>query len=665
MLSLSNLIKKVDYFYHNSVRPSLFQKYAQDFSKGFSMPDDEEEAPETERTETDLSSTLYEKLTELARIIRDPNISSEALLIGDMYRKAIELNDGFNAIRKAIGNFINILDIDDPDNEEDPLNQMVDLMNEINKDSITRAKTIGGGLNKGDSQQAVDAIREVQNQFNQQSREEELEGQNRSVSDLSDIDPEAAAKFDLSGGISREEAQTKGRGYSVGYRKDLKDWIASYENEKERYSEELSSDENPKTIENKKKLIQILDQLKELTAEEADFFKELQVTNRIQIERDPITKVKKTTFTNSEDEKKLNLIRDKIKDLKKTRQNLKVSLREKILDRQSSQLEEKYNTAKDPKEKFKLEQEILLIKALQSKDKNKGEEIKLRKMLLSFLPHISMTETGLQTLKNWMTRIDEATKKRIPFAQFEIEKAKEIGERMGKVPIKTEHKGKYVIKNIPGVRDWQSIKLSGYIENLSKALLAERKTAKDRLIGSKNKKVPEEIKSNFKPYLDEISKASDNVAKASNPKEKSLYRAVLLKAVQALRQKIHEAVRLTPEFTQYVISVKSSRYFHMFKNRLSQINSLGIEDKEKLTESEISFIKETIETGRKIIDYYRNVELKLIKPIGEQTIYKNPYDTPTNVIEMSCLYLNNILAAKGAVQLTQKIDEETGEVYYE
>lgn len=665
MFKISNLIQKVDHFYHTATNEYKLMKLAADPPQTWSMPDDDDDEPVTNRTpgQTD----LYNQLQDLARIIDDPDASSEALLIADMYRKAIQINGGFNYVKKAIGSFINTqLDDLDPDDEENPLNELENVLNDVHRDLTKRATAAGGGFNKGDDSAAEREIRAVKNQFNDAALKEELEGRNKSTSDLSDIsgDPNAAAKFDMSGGVGMEEAQSKGRGYFVRTQKDPKDWIQSYENEKQRYLEELATDKDPKTIERKRKIISILDQMKTLTAQEAILFGQIQVA------------------PDEANQKELDTIKNKLKAFRKERAANKAALRQNALSRQTDVLMQQYSVAKSQSEKDRLKQEILLRQNLRSPDKKKGAETKLRKQVIAFLATMSDNPSpGVKkTLDNLLQKVQDAAAQKIPIKEWNRLQALEVAKKMQKIEVSPELQKareeaglrRLKTKNVPGAREWANINLIGYAENLSKAMLAERKTAKDRLVGSKNKKVQEEKKAKFKPYLDAIADAT----KASD-------RSSMKRAVSALRAAIENEVHLLPEFTQFVLSVRLSRSFHKFKDDLTTLSKLGIENKPTINDKEIQFAKQVIALGNKLTDYFAELEIKSIGPKGTNArgpsgvAYNNPYATQINIIRNAVIYITNILERNGAEADSssqidegeqdvgpEKYDDVTGEVLY-
>jgi hypothetical protein len=656
MSNLNKLFHKIDSFYHTALADYKLSKIAADPPSTWHMEDDEEE-PETDRTPG--TNELYNKVQDAARKVRDPEIVSEALLIASMYSKALLLNDGFNTVKKAVSNALNLIDVDDPDDEDDPVNQLIDALGEIGLDAGKRAKASGGGFNKGDSDVAVKALREAKDQYNREDRERELAGQNKSVSDLSDYDDKAKGVFDMSGGVGMEEA---GKGFGRGYSSDgrtYKDWIKAYETEKQRYIDELTDEKNPKIAEKKRNLIATLDKLKQLVA----------TKNMLE--------EKLGDAEDAGERARLGEVEDKIRAARKSMINDKAGIRNDMLARQSDQLLAQYQAEKNPKEKLILQHKLLLLKTMRSEDKNKGAETKARKQLLAWLPGMSATEIGKATYDKLLKNIEEASGKKIPIKDWNKTKAKETGVKMRKLEVSEELQkareeaglGRYKVQNVPGARDWMGMRLEGFIDNLSKAMLAERKTAKDRLVGSKNKKIKDEHKTLFKPLLDSIADAT-----------KKQDRTSMLTAVQKLRAGIKDQMHLMPEFSQFVLSVRISRPVHVFKDQLEDLRKLKIEEKPALNEFDVAAVNSVIANGEEAANRLENIDIKQIGPRGTNTqgpsgpSYKNPYATQINYIRNAVAYLHNILDNKTSQQQPvsagekdvgpEKMDEETGEVLY-
>jgi hypothetical protein len=655
MSNLNKLFKKIDSFYHTALADYKLSKIAAEPSV-WTMNDDEEDE-ESPAARSDSGNELTNKIEGLARVIRDPSLVSEALLISDMYKKALSLNDGFNAVKKAVSNALNLIDLDDPDDEDNPANQMVDALGEIGDDAAKRAKASGGGFNKGDSDAAVKAINQVKDQYDVADRERTLAGGENVW------DENAKGVFDMSGGVGMEEA---GKGFGRGYSKDgrtYKDWIKAYETEKQRYLDELPEEKNPRVAEKKRNLIATLDRLKQLTASKNMFEEKLQIAD------------------DEEDRTKLGEVERQIAVAKKSMIADKAGIRNDMLTRQSDQLLKEYQAEKNPKEKMILQHKLLLLKTMRSEDKNKGAETKARRQLLAWLPGMSATEVGRATYEKLLKNIEDASAKKIPIKDWNKMKAKETGVKMQKIEVtdalqKAREEaglGRYTVQNIPGARNWIGMRLDGFIDNLSKAMLAERKTAKDRLVGSKNKKIKEEHKTVFKPLLDAVADATKKQDKTS-----------MLTAVQRLRQAVKEHMHLMPEFSQFVLSVRISRPVHTFKNQLEDLKRLKIEDKPILNEFDVAAIKSVMANGEAVANRLTSIDIKPIGPRGTNTegypsglSYKNPYATQINYIRNAVSYLHNLLntkspqASQAPVDVAgeedvgeEKIDPESGEILH-
>lgn len=665
MSNINKLFQKIDSFYHVALADYKLSKIAA--SSTWTMDDDEEEAPNTEKTPN--NNELITRVQTLAKIIKDPAIVGEALLIADMYSKALHIKDGFNAVKKAVSNALNLIDLDDPDDDENPANQMVDALGEIGDDASEQAKIAGGGINKGDSTEAVKAIKEVQEQFEQKDLDKTRSGNQENI-----WDENAKGVFDMTGGVGLEQAgQGFGKGYSVGGRQ-YKDWIKSCKTEIKRYSEELVDEKNPRIKEKKTAIIDLLNKLKSLFAakESIDVTTDTTLDNK---GREVITE----HAENPEDEEKLNLIERKISEIKKLITANKVGIRGDMLNRQSDELLKEYQAEKRPKEKLILQNKLLLLKTMRSEDKNKGAETKARKQLLAFLPGMTASELSRNIYEDLLKKIEEASAQKIPIKVWNKMQAEQIGIKMRKLKVTDELQkareeaglNRLRTQNIPGAREWMSMKLEGFVDNLSKAMLAERKTAKDRLVGSKNKKIKDEHKTLFKPLLDAVADAT-----------KKQDRKSMLEAVHKLRTGIKDQMYLLPEFSQFVLSVRISRPIHVFKTQLDDLRRMNVEEKQTLNEFDVAAINAIIANGEEAANRLEKIDIKQIgygrTPSGKtltDVSYNNPYATQINYIRNAVAYLRNLLdnknsqvpaaAATGEEDVgPEKMDEETGEILH-
>jgi hypothetical protein len=586
--------------------------------QGFSMPDDpeEEDTPiSNEREKAD----KYQQIVDAARQVSDPSLSSELLLIADMYKKAIELGGGYNSINRAISNTINMY-LEDEDNPEE--SSVEDLLNDVVKDLRTRA---GGAvaLNKPDSPEIIAQLKKFKDEFNERSVQEEID-------DLSQFDEKAVSTFDPTGGMGKEESQKgAGRGYYVKTVKSLKDWVEHYRNEQQRYLEDFAQNTDKNVKPKITKVLEVLSQL----------INKVSQANALQQE-----------ITNEPDpakEAQLEKLQNEIKELKTKRGQIKSSLRRDLLEVQHSNLESDLKNAKTPADRFLSEQKLELNKTLSSRDKNRGGEIKLRRLLIN-----SMSEgrsLGADTLKKLMDKIQDAKNLRIPIEEVRKEEAEVIKNKKQTIvdPAMIDPEtGRNIKQN---VYNWGAMKLDGFVVHLSQKILAERKSLKDKILGVKNKSTTEAEKAFFKPYM-------DAVAAAANDKDKS----ALTKAVRDLREQVKKAIRLTPEFTRYIISVRSSKFFYAYRDRLKFLQKMQSENQSYISEEEVAYIQATIDMGEKLVSYYENLVIKTLK--GKE--YPTGYSAPTATINMINGYLSNLLL-KSNVGKQEKINPETGEVGYE
>lgn len=609
MNKLDKLVSRIDKFCTQALLSFLLVKKAAP-PQTWSMPDDPEEDDETPAPVGE-DAGKYNELLHVAHEVRDPGLSSELVLLAELYKKAIEINGGYNSINRSIHNIINMY----LEDEEDPQQEEIeDILNEVVSDLRKRA---GGaaGLAKPDSPDAIRNLKQMKDDFNSQNLQQE-------VYDLSNYDETATSTFDPTGGVGKEEAgKGFGRGHSFTSRKSLKDWASHFENEKQRYQDLASTVKDAGTQSKINKLIEVLTKLKAGSIEENALVEAV------------------TTSGDEQTNNQLAKVREQNKKLRTERSALKQSIRNIEINDRTNQLEDALKNTKDERTKELLKQQIELQKLRASKFVGKTEERNWRLLLIKSMEGGNWPSA--ETRQKMENKIQEGAAKKISMDKYWSEQAKENAKNRGKIEITEELQkkreeqglGRYdeSLKNVPNARNIDSIKLNGFIANLSQAMLAERKTAKDRLIGSKNTKVKAEEKAKFKPYLDEIAKAS--LAKD---------RASLLQAVRSLRTAIENEVKLLPEFNQYVISVRLSKSFHAFKEAMSVMDKGKMEDKESLSSPEANFISSTIQSGRKISTYFSGLEITSLT--GSK--YKNPYATQVTLVSKACDYMEGLLQSK-------------------
>jgi len=435
MSKLSKLLENVDHFYNTAINEYRLSKLAADPPQTWTIEDDEDdEGPVTEQKGSD----IYQKLMYLTQHVTDDGAVQELRLLGDQYRTAQRLGDGFNSAKERIDRFRDIqlpMYADDGAEASDLFDEIDEVLLDM-RTNLSDAAEKSGAAQKGDSEQAAKAIKKIKDSYDEAERKA-LFGERGSVSDLSNIDPSAVAQFDLTGGMGMEAAQKgSGKGYFVRTQKDPKDWIETYEKEKKVLNEELPHDTDRNIVNKKQQLIEILEKLKRATAIEAATSEKIESTTGW-TEQDDGEGGKVQVAVKPEDQTEIARARTELRELKDQRSALKASLRKDVLTRQQDGLFNQLKGAKDVKSKIIATQKLLLLENLLSQDKNKGAETKARKILISFLEHGDTTdsEVGKATYQKLLDNIKGAEEKKIPIAEFNRQQAakikdiKEMGDR--------------------------------------------------------------------------------------------------------------------------------------------------------------------------------------------------------------------------------------------
>ena len=589
MNNIQQLLNKIDNFYQKTA-----SHYLKSLGQTFSMPDDPEENEE--------APELYMKMLNAVRQISNPDISSEILLIAELYKKALELNNGFNFVNKAISNVVNLLD--DEDDEEQ--SAVEDLMNEVSRDVRQRAKAIP----TGDNDAVVSQLRNVKNELNNRMIEQELEGDQPSMYEagLSQYDERAKSVFDPTGGVSQEIGQTKGRGYRM-VAKSYKDWTQSFENERDRFSNELTSPElqlsrtgkeareNASARANLQRIVDLLNHMIDLSKQATQLEANFQATN------DPAM------------QQELNKVKEELHNLQNQRRILKTELRSFTLKQSNKNLLEDLSSAKTDQEKFLVQQKIELNNLMMSQDRNKGEESKWRRVLIGAMSGGNVLPPN--EIAKIQQKINEGATKKTKAADIYKEKAQQASKIKS---TKEERKSGKVADKY----NWDLITLDGLVEHLTGRLATERIVVKQK-ITDKLKKA-EKDPAGLKPIMDDLAKAATKRDKVA-----------LLTNIQRLKEKMNEFKNVQPELVGYVISLRTSKFFYNFRD---QVKTIGKWLGEPLSTDQISFIDDTIRDGKKLAEYYKNLKIKPMTPGWQEK--STHYNPPIEIIEKIVKNLESI-----------------------
>jgi hypothetical protein len=465
-----NLLQAVEEFYRRAMRHDILRKLSAPIADFY------DDAPPPVITQRDEDEDLgeYDELIQTAQQVSDPSLSSELQLIAEMYKKALEIGGGYNAINKAISNMINIY----LDDEDDPEQEMVEtVLNKVVKDLRNR---VGGaaGLARPDSPAVIAQLKQLKEEYNRQHLEEE-------VDDLSKYEEAAAPTFDFTSGMGKEEAgKGSGRGYSVQTRKTNKDWVTTFENEKQRYLDKIATATDSRVATVMKQLADVLNQLRD------NMEQEVQLANQISITPDAGMA------------EQLKKLQESSKKLKADRRALKLKIRKYELAERSKELQNELRSTRDPKEKFKLEQETKLYDLLQSKDLFKGEERNWRLVLLKSVSGGNMPSAG--TLANIQKKIEEAAAKKKLRGDYEKEDAAKV---------RALKEG----KTLPGL-----------IVHLQQKIATLKKDTA-QVVKNKAKKDPV-----FAPYKEAVRLAAERVKTDPSPENQAALKAAEKSEVEAL-----------------------------------------------------------------------------------------------------------------------------------
>lgn len=569
---------------------------------------------------------LYSELVEAAPQVVNPEVSYTLQILADMYRKALDIGGGFNVLYRTIEGIIQ-----DLDPEEEESDQVENLLNKIGASVRVRAR-------QPDSPQAM---RELQNAASEAKRRmaeqapevpdepQEDEGSIYEQALLGDYEtPEkmfeeegGVAKFDPTGGVKPEEAaQGKGRGYSVGKAYSFKDWAAVYANEQQRYVKDLTDPDSmvTKAVRTARQnndvkndltaLVKVLGQLSEKTRQA------MAIEYTISVE---------TEVPHPKEEAELEKIRAELRRLEGERVNLKRRLNVYYKKAELENLRKQETATTDMRQKRILQQKVALQELRLSGKKGYGKESKERQKLIDSLtadPNLSEVEVkkqedNIQQASAFTNRVSKAMydraktleKAKLKGVKTDVKTREEMQEKGVRAP---KHLGMGVIHDYK----LNEIALEGLIVHLTQRLATERVVVKQKITDKMKKaKLDPNL---LKPYL-------DNVAKAASKKNRDAF----LAASAELRKKMVEFKNFQPEVRQFASSLKYSKFFYGFRDRVKKIGEwLG----QPLDGDQLAFISATVRDGKKLIEYPWKDLPALGGGRGERSTYYGP---PLEIIE--------------------------------
>lgn len=532
---------------------------------------------------------LYSKIQAAGHQIADASIASEVLLLGELYKKALELNGGYNYVNKFLTTLVNSLL--DQDSEEE--SAVEDLMNEVSRDLRNRSKVAGA-----DDPQATKTLINLKNNFNAEMLSQDISEAGKSV-------------FDPTGGVGLDVGKEKGRGYFVESR-NYKDWERSYQDEKDRLVDELKNSttlnlpdrqgrgqgRNSATRTTIQELIDLLGKL---------------------IEQTPLLQAAESEFKlapNETTKRNLEKLYQDVKELRQKRSTLRGKIKKYFLSQDNEDLKKELENIREPKAKFLLEHQIALNDLMTNQDTRKAEELKLRRMLINGLSE--GRSLSADTIDNLVQKIEAAKLKRKTKDERMWQHVNRVSDTKATIP-QYDEEGKRKRFN---QYNMDSLELDGFVEHLQQRLNTAKSSLKQKIT---DKLSVEELKT-FKPLLDDISKAQLNNNKS-----------LLLANIKKLRLAMKDMASNQPDFIHYVISIRSSKFFLNFRKKINLISQWLQADNVVLTDEQKNFIKDTTLEGKQLINFYKNLKIKPITPGWKER--KTNLKSPVEIVERIVKYL--------------------------
>jgi len=532
MVHLENLIKKIDDYDRLGNAFSLLKRMAAPST--YTMPDDEEDPEEVNSGE---DYGLYSKIINTANQFGNRDIAEELLLIAELYKKALQMNGGYNLVNRALSTTLSNMDslIDDGTVGEDELEAAEDLLNEVSKDLRQRGKA---SISSMDEPTAMKELKAVRDAFNQQAVYDEVASQ-----------PSVYEK-------GRPGAET---GHNIAP-KQMPETPQKYTLEVERLKDLLDNDPSislnvppsergaNQNIRNSiQELINNLETLAFHISKVSDLREELKLT--------PEDPEKRESFIQAANQ---------LEALRKQRLLLKQRLNRFLLTKDKEALVRQMEQTNNLAEKKWLEERIKLQNLRISTDLHKKTEAKYRKNLVNALGTIDehgnfqSQNVSPETLEKLQAGIaaGEALKKSVKQYDREqtIERAKEHG-KVGPVAKRPNRRGGGLKSEKLNAYKTELASYVGLVDKLGEKINTAVHVARLGVTQEKDK-----THNALKPYVEVLSKAiqkKDNKAK--------------YEAIKVLKSKMDEWKDRAPAIRVLEKNIRLLPHFNKYKTELQNI----------------------------------------------------------------------------------------------
>lgn len=469
MNKLSEILQLVELFYKKAMQD--YQLWAKAQQQGYSsMPDD----PEDDEDQT----PYFEDLIDISYKVDDPGLSKQLQVLAELYKKALQIGGGYNAIFRAINNLKNMYS----DGRDSDIENILDgMISEL-------AKQAGGAgaLSKQDRPEFLEQLQSAKQNIESEDQDKQTEAEGAYQEDINVPGSTGETEKDFSAsGLSAEEGDTVApaalgfgdvnnpavnRGWhTTGKAGTYKNWAEYYNNEKEAYKADLAQSPDNANILNQ--LIKNLDSLSAKTA------RALELSDQQKIVADPNVA------------SELVELNKEIVVLKTERAKLKNSIRKHQLIKEKQKLELQLSQTQDSREKELLEQKIALQDLAMKDVVFKAKE---RNARVAYIQSMSGGNFPLgKTKQDMIDNIEQSKIGQVPTSEYLQKHRKEQADKIKK-------QFKY-----EGTKRLGAIDLIGLTTQFRQSLPSIKMGLKKTI----TKKLHESENSKYKPYKDDIAAA--------------------------------------------------------------------------------------------------------------------------------------------------------------
>lgn len=571
MTYLPSLIKKIDDYCSLADSPARWKKWAQDYSGGYSSPEEPEESEEGGG-----NPPHYDSLLNMSRQVDDPGLSQQLQTLAELYRYAIQLGGGYSTIAQAINNLKTMYSDGSDSDIESILNGMI---SELAK-AAGGIRALSGKDNPSFVQRLVQLKQDIEAR-NQEERsgaldayQEEISGQGKGAQteetsedlaesgltpEQSDIVNPAALGF-----ADKDDPKTNAGWHTTGSGKAYKNWKEYYNNERVSYETDLVNETDPNVRQTLEQLIRLLPTISDTTQQALDLSNAL---------RSDVDKPEEQARVRTA----LDEINTQLQRLKYERRNLRNRIRDIQLQKEkqkiSDELQEasqKYKTSADPerKERFRREEEVLKQKlALNELARSTNVyKAKKRNYLLEMLRQMSGGDWPSQ---DWISKQQQKidTAKTVTKEDYDRVITEQRGKQQARLVTPsyeaTRGGARIPMEKLPEEKqiDLEKASFSALVYQFQIDIASATQAARQIIYetGKKDNKGKKILKTEYKELIDEISEAIRKKDRPTLYAAQNKLRAAVANDVNVAKNQLKgyvEVIRLEPHFRKLLEGMK-------------------------------------------------------------------------------------------------------------